>query len=544
MTQPTIDFTKFRSSVEKSLIGSVVGYAGVVGSSTGSVPLKFQYGQAITSANGPQSNFLTSTQFAIASVSKFLTAIAAVQLLEGTSSNTLDVHLDIPISEGALPDGWNIRPDALKITYRDLLTHRSGIAPAGSTGEPGQDYFSLKTYMTQDTVKLQSPVPPKRTAYSNVGFALFRLMPKIAGLVHDDLTWPEQDRAYAFAAAYEQIILENVFGPVKVVGPGTKTPSTGGHAFSYYYPGDTSGYDWSHWQYPGQVWPGQGQPLWAGAGCWWLSIDQLMPVLDSINRGDGKILSSSQWLHMQGLYAPESPPIPPGYEELGLGIDLFVDPTNSNYRWVEKNGSGPGGDNTGGGTFSSSIAFFGVLEEAGINTPGSGYYAALSRTALAPRATGTGAASAARWPPTRTKACARPRDRQRVRILRADSISSALAGSPVGRPIGGSVRSAVHCAMNHLQLTQASALSTVAGTYARARPSFWIRQVLATCNTKPTGDGARTVVCWRTRGETRARACALTGGSHEFILSGSNYSIKFLVGADTVLLQAFHDSIV
>jgi hypothetical protein len=36
----------------------------------------------------------------------------------------------------------------------------------------------------------------------------------------------------------------------------------------------------------------------------------------------------------------------------------------------------------------------------------------------------------------------------------------------------------------------------------------------------------------------------LVSRSPEFILSGSNYSVKTSSGADAVLLQAFHDSIV
>jgi hypothetical protein len=140
------------------------------------------------------------------------------------------------------------------------------------------------------------------------------------------------------------------------------------------------------------VWPGQGQPLWAGAGCWWISIDQIVPVLDSINRGDGKVLSNAQWRHMQGLDAPA------GYQNLGVGIDLVVDPANGNYRWVEKNGGAGWSDSTGSGTVSASVAFFGALEGT-TSPPAPAYYAALfvnstSRPAPARKATGGRAASA------------------------------------------------------------------------------------------------------------------------------------------------------
>lgn len=130
------------------LHGAVVGYAGVIGGSTAAA-VPFKGGDAITPADGQAKALMTATQFGIASVSKFLTGLAAVQLLDGPAqgspgSNVLGANLDTPIYEGGLPKDWKIRKDAQHITYRDVLTHRSGIAPSGSTGEPGQDYFSLK----------------------------------------------------------------------------------------------------------------------------------------------------------------------------------------------------------------------------------------------------------------------------------------------------------------------------------------------------------------------------------------------------------------
>jgi CubicO group peptidase (beta-lactamase class C family) len=60
----------------------------------------------------------TSTLFKLGSVSKLFTAILAMQLVEGAS-----ITLDGPVAE-FYPD----LPNALQITYRDLLQHRSGLA--------------------------------------------------------------------------------------------------------------------------------------------------------------------------------------------------------------------------------------------------------------------------------------------------------------------------------------------------------------------------------------------------------------------------------
>ncbi len=140
MTQPIVDLTKFGNSVRDNLSGCVVGYAGIVGSTT-DAPVKFTGGSAVTPANGQQQSYATSTRSALACVSKFLTGLAAVQLLDpahpGTADagqNHLGANLDTPIAQFGLPKDWKIRSDAQQITYRDVLTHRSGIAPAGSTG--------------------------------------------------------------------------------------------------------------------------------------------------------------------------------------------------------------------------------------------------------------------------------------------------------------------------------------------------------------------------------------------------------------------------
>ncbi|HTY30782.1 serine hydrolase domain-containing protein [Mycobacterium sp.] len=553
MTQPTVNFTNFINSVRNNLKGFVVGYAGAIGSATAAAATSIG-GEAVTPANGQAGSFTTATQSQTASVSKFLTAIAAVQLLDpphpgaaDAGQNYLGADLDTPISHGGLPKDWNLRADAQHITYRDVLTHRSGIAPEGSANEPGQDYFSLKAYMTQETVKLQPP-PAGQTAYSNVGFALFRLMlPKLAGLVTDTMSVPEEDRARGYAAAYERIIREKVFGAVNVLGPKTETPSTG-HAFAYYYPGTASGYDWSHWQYSGQVWPGQGMPLWAGAGGWWVSIDQFIPVLDSINRGDGKILSDAQWLHMQGLDAPA------GYQNLGLGIDLVVDPANGNYRWVEKNGGAGGGDSTGSGTVSGSVAFFGALQGTA-SPPAPAYYAAL----LINSDVSAGPGSQSNW--WSCSKCYTLATGKNAGVCPATGSAKkphtawgqyVLSSAAKGLLEQGDWRACSKCAAlcyepsssdpskcpadggKHACTGEAFTLYAQSQPYVGKWASYlqhdwrWCKN----CGVLAYSGGSASVgVCPH-------------GGPHEFVLSGDNYTLQEAIGADAVLLQAFHDAIV
>ena len=120
------------------------------------------------------------------------------------------------------------------------------------------------------------------------------------------------------------------FEPVCAMGVDTKPPTTGpqvnAYALSYKFPGAASGHDWGD--------NTQG----AGAAGWYLSIDDIAKVLNSLNKNDGRILTSAQLQDMQST---------------PLGWDTMTDATG--YRWVEKNG----GWKWNGTSISASIALFG-----------------------------------------------------------------------------------------------------------------------------------------------------------------------------------------
>jgi CubicO group peptidase (beta-lactamase class C family) len=366
MTQPSIDFAKFIQSVESRMNGSVLGYSFVLGNAATGSPAssKFVHGSARVGANGANAvPVTTSTQFDIASCSKFLTGIAAVQLLQGSDygfapQNALGDGLDQPMWR-ALPQGWQVNQAVKLITYRHLLTHKAGLVPEGY-GEPSEDWVSLKAYLTNPNLELTTFGTAK---YSNLGFGLFRLLLPTLNGMKDDAAWSDDVRAKNFATAYEELIQTRVFGAVGAHGASTNPPAN--CAFSYAYPVTAPGYDPATYRYPGQDIPGGGLWLCAGAGCWSVSADQIAPVLESIAKNDGRILSTLQWLVMQGKEAP--PNVPTG----GLGLDMLTDdwsPGNTGFRWVEKNGGADG--------FASSIAFFGA-PAGDPNYPAASYWASL-----------------------------------------------------------------------------------------------------------------------------------------------------------------------
>jgi len=317
------------NNIAARLDGKVVGYACTVGSASLGA---YSHGQARTSANAPARMFLPSTKIPVASVSKVVTALAAIRVLAKHN-----VSLDSGIG-GHVPSDWQLDSHVATITFRQLLSHRSGIKDYGNND---QSYATLKNFFTQSVdptkntkcqpasvVNPANPINPndKSPCYSNYNFGIFRvLLPMIDGFVDDPA-----NRAAKLAAAYIKIVEKNVFEPVGAQGIDAKPPATGpqtnAYAFSYKYPGTTSGYDWGD------------DSLGVGAAGWYLAIDDIARVLYSLNKNDGRILTSAQLQDMQAT---------------PLGWDTKTD--SKGYRWVEKNG----GWGANGTTISTSIALFG-----------------------------------------------------------------------------------------------------------------------------------------------------------------------------------------
>jgi CubicO group peptidase (beta-lactamase class C family) len=337
MSQQCVDIDVVLSYVDQRLTGQVVGYACCVGSAAGSAYT--QGGNAQQEAGKPVQPFLAATKFSPASVAKALTALAAIQLLTRPGSPTLDS----PIGDW-LPQDWIVATagtgatSVAEIKFQELLSHRSGIRDATDTYTTPdfQEFVPLRSFFNQDPPLLLTDKSP---SYSNVGFALFRILLPLVDGMQDDITQDDASRAAKFADAYESIVNQYVFNRVGVTGASTSAPQAP-YALGYTYPGSTPGYDWA--KYP--------LHLTAGAGGWWMSIDDIQPVLDdlakvSLTNVDGHILTAEQWNQMQGAWNQQLNPKVP------LGFDNLISPNAPGYTWIQKDGGDTG--------VSASIAIFG-----------------------------------------------------------------------------------------------------------------------------------------------------------------------------------------
>lgn len=113
----------------------------------------------------------TGDAFRVASVTKSFTAALALLLAhDGT------VDLGAPIAR------WVVWPSADRITLRDLLAHRAGVAPFGDADDDGAVRTRLLAdaghrYAAADVLAATFDLPPtsapgERTAYRNLGYVL------------------------------------------------------------------------------------------------------------------------------------------------------------------------------------------------------------------------------------------------------------------------------------------------------------------------------------------------------------------------------------
>lgn len=317
------------------LDGKVTGYSFFVGN----YPKFGSGGQARVTADGALP-FTSSTKITVASVSKFVTAVAAVRLLDQAG-----VSLDAPIGP-YLPADWSSASNYVKgLTFSQLLGQRSGIKDYGNVS---QDYAQLKKFFTASvnprgatTCQGSGVVNPANPinmtdmgwCYSNYNFAIMRvLLPKVAGYAEDInlLTRP-----VTLANQYVKLVQQNVFDRVGQTGVTCKPPASNNHAYAYKSAGaNVAGTDF------GDV------SLICGAAGWYLSAEDLAKVMLSLNAKDGKILAATATKDLFDTM-----------RKRGLGWDVVLNTE------LEKNG-GWGANCNGANVcdnISTSVALFGPV---------------------------------------------------------------------------------------------------------------------------------------------------------------------------------------
>lgn len=164
LPQPNID--KFAENLENYINWNndePIGWAYSI-SQNGVLRKAKPFGDARTAADG-RMDFATTKKINVASVSKFYTAIAVMQLLEANN-----LTIDDKIESYLPPAWWQKGPGVNNLTFRELLTHTSGLQSTNTDFSNTLSYAGIKTCIETGVVN------SKERNYLNVNFALFRIL--------------------------------------------------------------------------------------------------------------------------------------------------------------------------------------------------------------------------------------------------------------------------------------------------------------------------------------------------------------------------------
>lgn len=200
---PKFNINKFEQNLKDYVTfggNQPVGWAYTI-SQNGQLKKWNSFGKSRTIDDGDE-NFTVSKEINIASISKFYTAIAVMQLLE---ANNLGIENKIG---QWLPPSWTKGTGVSELTFKDLLKHESGLSSVNTDFDNTLGYQGLKTCIQTGVVN------NKTRNYLNVNFALCRVLipslwSKLPGSpninIEDDLSTQN---------TYLQYMQQNIFGRI------------------------------------------------------------------------------------------------------------------------------------------------------------------------------------------------------------------------------------------------------------------------------------------------------------------------------------------
>lgn len=285
--KPKLDLGAFCDGFHAIMKSQVTGYELMIcRNGTKAAGLRWNWGQTPADAN---KGWNDDTQMHIASVSKLLTAIGMMKALDskGISYGTSIINY--------LPSYWSKGSNISGVTFRDLLTHKSGF--------PKGDSQSSFPFMKGRVAAGVASNPGGE--YANMNFGLCRIlipivmgdisksanpMPSNTGL--NDLAWDALTLYH-----YKDYMQDNVFTPAGVSNAGF-APTGSNRALAYKFP------------HNGQKgWDSGDLASMAGGAAWRLSAEQVLKVLHHARRRN-TILPADKFQYLLDNY---------------FGIDQIID---------------------------------------------------------------------------------------------------------------------------------------------------------------------------------------------------------------------------
>ena len=314
----TFNLEQFRENLKNGIqfsAGTVPqGYSFLI-TRDGVIADSFSFGTAfMSSAGGPSGAWTTTQEINIASVSKTMTAVGVLQLLE-------ERGLTLSSKIGPwLPNYFNAAQSVKDITFEELLTHSSGLL------ESNTSYDSIKATVARG---LDNQLKPKNS-YANINFALFRIIipylrDKQDALSKENSMVPGNTAAFEswLSTNYLDYMQQNVFTPIGMNSIDCTPSANTAQAFS-----EPSG--------PGQIsrTPGDWTQT-CGGGGYFMSVRSMARVMAYLTHTEILLSKDQRSLMDQKLlgWDPGDSPMTTAGRAYGKDGALFWD-TNSN-------GSGP-----------------------------------------------------------------------------------------------------------------------------------------------------------------------------------------------------------
>jgi CubicO group peptidase (beta-lactamase class C family) len=209
----------YADKLEARLKNRSVGYSFTVTGGNGNLMVSRAGGDARRAPDSAR-KMTADDKFNVASVSKTITAAAVMKLL-----NQKNITVDTAV-RAYLPPNWKIGPAFETVTFRNLLTHNSGIRC-----EAEVTYANLKACVEKGI----NPPSKATQSYNNSNYALFRLIiPRLSG--YPILPGIEESKLAAmYANQYADYVRKNVFAPIGLSGIDLK-PAASSPALAYQFP--------------------------------------------------------------------------------------------------------------------------------------------------------------------------------------------------------------------------------------------------------------------------------------------------------------------
>ena len=271
----------FQQLVREMLDGETVGYA-VVTVRQGQLEPKGTWANGTFVATpGAEVPASVDKEMNIASVTKPITATAALRVMKARG-----ISIDDPIGP-YLPWDWARGAGVDEITFRQLLTHRSGLANNAAGGSTSYD--NMKSFVATDITLTDEPDGYPKYKYQNSNFGLFRVMLRtmIYGCSSPDTDCPPTDLVQNdLAHFYRNYVQCDVLGPMGLSPGDPENGSCGGPDLKpdvndvtptrYYYQPVISVTSWtgSDWTYA------------AGGGGWYFTARELAQYLAHLRYND------------------------------------------------------------------------------------------------------------------------------------------------------------------------------------------------------------------------------------------------------------------